>query len=164
MHEMQQDIPNFLTYTCCGTEFRPSTGASGFQLSNPSVLNMVCLLGSLELFDAAGMDRLREKSMRLTMYLEMLLTDVLREHYEAGYFSILTPREVNQRGCQLSLNFPARMMEVFDGLHARGVICDERKPTVIRIAPTPLYNSFADVHRAVFCLKQVLDLVFPPRK
>lgn len=142
-------------------EFRPSTGASGFQLSNPSVLNMTVLLASLQIFDEAGsIPALRAKSLKLTGYLEQLLLSVLDDHFKAGHIGILTPTDSAQRGCQLSLDFPERMMQVFEGLHARGVICDERKPTVIRIAPAPLYNSFADVRRAVACLKQVMDTVF----
>lgn len=121
---------------------------------------MVCLFGSLELFDAAGLQNLRAKSLLLTGYLEYLLTTMLADHYNAGHFSILTPTDPNQRGCQLSLDFPERMMDVFDALHARGVIVDERKPTVIRFAPVPLYNSFTDVYKGVTYLKQAMDQVF----
>lgn len=121
---------------------------------------MVSLFGSLELFDAAGLQTLRAKSVLLTGYLEHLLKSVLADHYRAGRFSILTPTDPNQRGCQLSLDFPERMVEVFDALHARGVIVDERKPTVIRFAPVPLYNSFIDVLKGVTYLKQAMDHVF----
>ncbi|KAI9313747.1 kynureninase [Dichotomocladium elegans] len=142
-------------------EFRPSPGAAGYQLSNPSVLATVSLLGSLQVFDSAGFESLRAKSVLLTSYLEELLDTVLADHQQAGHFSILTPRDPSRRGCQLSLNFPKRMVDVFRALEARGVIGDEREPTVIRLAPTPLYNTYTDVHRAVFCLKGVLDDMFP---
>jgi kynureninase len=36
---------------------------------------------------------------------------------------------------------------LFDKLAANGVICDWREPNVIRLAPTPLYNSFEEVWR-----------------
>jgi kynureninase len=52
------------------------------------------------------------------------------------------------------------MMEVFKGLQSHGVICDERKPTCIRLAPTPLYNTFSDVYHAVHTLKKVMDTVY----
>ncbi|KAG0168969.1 Kynureninase (L-kynurenine hydrolase) [Apophysomyces sp. BC1034] len=141
-------------------EFQPSEGASGYQVSNPSFLTTISLLGSLQLFEEAGLDNLRKKSVLLTGYMETLLLTVLEGHHQAGHFRILTPREADQRGCQLSLEFPERMMEVFDKLQSRGVICDERKPTVIRVAPTPLYSTFADVRRFVFYLKDILDAMF----
>ncbi|KAI7869570.1 kynureninase [Spinellus fusiger] len=142
-------------------EFNPSEGAAGYQLSNPSVMAMACLIGSLELFDEAGFDLLRSKSVRLTGYLEALLLEVLSRHFTADRFRILTPPQHEQRGCQLSIEFSERMMDVFKGLKERGVICDERKPTVIRIAPTPFYNSFTDVYKAVYHLKDILDAMYP---
>ncbi|CDH59662.1 kynureninase [Lichtheimia corymbifera JMRC:FSU:9682] len=142
-------------------EFKPSPGASGYQMSNPSILATASLLGSLQVFDAAGFSALRSKSVSLTGYLERLLDTVLEAHQKAGHFSILTPRDPEHRGCQLSLDFPQRMMDIFAQLEARGVICDERKPTVIRIAPVPLYNTYTDALRAVLSLKDILDSFFP---
>lgn len=130
-------------------------------MSNPSILATASLLGSLQVFDAAGFSALRCKSVSLTGYLERLLDTVLGAHQKAGHFSILTPRDPEQRGCQLSLDFPERMMDIFSQLEARGVICDERKPTVIRIAPVPLYNTYTDALRAVLYLKEILDNIFP---
>ena len=49
------------------------------------------------------------------------------------------------------------MMEVFKGLRKEGIICDERKPDVIRVSPTPLYNTFVDVWRFVECLGRILQ-------
>ncbi|ORX46260.1 kynureninase [Hesseltinella vesiculosa] len=141
--------------------FRPSEGASGYQQSNPSVLTAIALLSSLQVVaEAGGVEQLRCKSIGLTFYLERMLHQILADHFQAGHVKILTPSEPNARGCQLSLEFPEKMMEVFDGLYACGVICDERKPTVIRLAPTPLYNSYQDVYRAVTCLKKIMDKVY----
>lgn len=145
----------------CNVEFKPSPGASGYQMSNPSILATASLLGSLQVFDAAGFSALRSKSVSLTGYLERLLDTVLEAHQKAGHFSILTPRDPEHRGCQLSLDFPQRMMDIFAQLESRGVICDERKPTVIRIAPVPLYNTYTDALRAVLYLKDILDSFFP---
>lgn len=142
-------------------EFRPSEGASGYQLSNPSIFSTISLFGSLEIFESAGgIHSLREKSILLTGYLEKLLLNELKEEFEKDIIRILTPTEKDQRGCQLSLEFPDKMMEIFEGLHSRGVIVDERKPTVIRVAPTPLYNSFEDVYNFVFYLSQVMAIVY----
>ncbi|KAI8069753.1 kynureninase [Gilbertella persicaria] len=142
-------------------EFVPSEGASGYQVSNPSIFTTVSLLGSLQIFEAAGgIQALRQKSLLLTGYLEKLLLNELQTEFENDTIRILTPSDPTQRGCQLSLEFPECMMDVFDALHERGVIVDERKPTVIRVAPTPLYNTFKDVYCFVMQLKEAMKQVY----
>jgi len=132
--------------------FIPSPGAQGFMLSNPPVLCCATLRASLDVFDeAGGVAALRGKSELLTAYLELLLDRELAEHV-----SIFTPRDVTQRGCQLSLSFKAGVSEVFERLAQQDIICDVRKPDVMRVAPTPLYNSFKDVWDFIQILKSVL--------
>ncbi|KAJ3213418.1 hypothetical protein HDU67_002893 [Dinochytrium kinnereticum] len=127
--------------------FRAIPGAAGYRLSNPSVVSTVSLLGSLEVFAKTSIDKLRQKSLSLTGYLEILL-DALGS--DSG-FKILTPRDPFSRGCQLSLFFENnRMEEVFHKLCLQGVIGDERKPDVIRISPAPLYCTFMDTQVEVW--------------
>jgi kynureninase len=136
-------------------EFEVLEGAEGWQLSNPPILAMAPLIASFDLFRAAGMRRLREKSMRLTGYLEQLLDARLGER-----IGIITPRDANARGCQLSLRVPGGMRpgrHVFEALEARDVICDWREPDTIRIAPVPLYNTYEDCWEFVDLLTQVLS-------
>ncbi len=123
-------------------DFVPSAGADGWQLSNPSILPLAALRASLALFDEAGMPALREKSIRLTGYLETLLNAQRRDEW-----SIITPSASEARGCQLSLRIRRRGRDLFNCLQQRDIICDWREPDVIRMAPVPLYNSFADVRR-----------------
>mgnify|MGYP001794062313 CR=1 FL=1 len=85
---------------------------------------------------------LRAKSERLTGYFEFLL-----EQSATGLFTVITPREPNERGCQLSILVHERPAELFQKLEAAGVKCDFREPNVIRAAPTPLYNTFHEVWR-----------------
>ncbi|MBU6469576.1 MAG: kynureninase [Gammaproteobacteria bacterium] len=135
-------------------EFVPMEGAEGWQLSNPPILALAPLLASLEIFEEAGMQGLREKSLRLTGYLEFLLDLRLADEVE-----ILTPRNPAERGCQLSLRLRGstqRAREVFRQLEAHGVTADWREPDVIRVAPVPLYNTYTDVYRFVDLLKAVL--------
>jgi len=124
--------------------FHPMPGAEGWQLSNPAILPLAALRASMDQFAAAGMDRLREKSLKLTGYMESLLFD--RAHPS---WSILTPGEPEQRGCQLSLRVREGGHDLFRHLAAKGVICDWREPDVIRVAPAPLYNTFDEVRRFV---------------
>ena len=128
-----------------GPEFDPTPGADGWQLSNPPILGLAPLRASLDQFDRATMPALRAKSEQLTGYLEQLidadLSDVLQ---------VVTPRDVTQRGCQLSIRVVGgreRGRDLFGFLAARGVLGDWREPDVIRISPAPLYNTHADVLR-----------------
>lgn len=122
--------------------FTPEPGADGWNLSVAQGLVMAGLEASLELFEAAGMERLRDKSLQLTGYLEYLLKQV-----PGGAFEILTPGAPDARGAQLSLFFPRNGAAVQAALAAAGITTDYREPGVIRISPAPLYNSYEDVYR-----------------
>ncbi|KAG2412401.1 hypothetical protein HFD88_009958 [Aspergillus terreus] len=127
--------------------FRPQAGAAGFQLSNPSVLDMNAVVASLEIFSRASMEKIRQKSLHLTGYLEhLLLTYPLDAPPEEKPFTIITPSNPAERGAQLSLRLgPGLLDKVLEVLEEQGVIIDERKPDVIRVAPAPLYNTYAEV-------------------
>jgi kynureninase len=125
-----------------GPEFVPTPGADGWQLSNPPILALVPLRISLEIFHRAGMQRLREKSLQLTGYLEWLVQSQL-----ADVLEIVTPKETERRGSQLSIRVLGGREQgraLFDYLTEHGIIGDWREPDVIRISPAPLYNRFAD--------------------
>eukprot|EP01083_Nonionella_stella_P292027 993452_1 len=130
----------------------PKKGAQAWQISNPPVLPTVCLQASLEIFNEAGIHNLRYKSLALTGYLEVLLN-----RYVSEYVTIITPKEKERRGCQLSLYFNRNIEKIHKQLSKQGVICDLRKGTVMRIAPTPLYNTFGDVWEFVAILKECFD-------
>ena len=140
--------------------FIPSAGAQGFMVSNPPVLCCAALRASLDVYDAAGgVPALRGKSERLTGLLERLVDGLAAEDPRlAGQVTIFTPRDPKARGCQLSLSFacPGGVGPVFDKLTDKGVICDVHKPVVMRVAPTPLYNTYCDVFDFVQCLKATL--------
>lgn len=135
------------------TQFRPLPGAEGWQVSNPPILSTAPLLASLELFERAGMQALRAKSVLLTGYLESLLAQL--EHA----LDIITPADRDERGCQLSLRLRRSAEDargVYRTLSRRGFICDWREPDVIRVAPVPMYNTFTEVWDFVEALKQAL--------
>jgi len=122
--------------------FAAEAGAAAWQISNPPILSAAPLLASLELFQQARVERLREKSTALTSFLELLLRPL------EPSVELVTPRVPAARGCQLSIRIPgarARGKRVLDRLSELGVICDWREPDVIRVAPVPLYNRFEDV-------------------
>jgi kynureninase len=124
-------------------EFIPVPSADGWQISNPPIFSMAPLRASLSIFDeAGGMEALRAKSVKLTGYLQFLL-----DRAGADRFTVITPRETNERGCQLSILAHEHPKELFGKLEAAGVKCDFREPKVIRAAPTPLYNTFDEIWR-----------------
>lgn len=125
--------------------FKPIASAEGFQLSNPSILDMAAHRAALDLFDRAGFAELVKKSKKLTGFAQFILDEI--NSNDNSVLEVLTPRAENERGCQLSILIKNNAKQVFDHLKQQGVICDWREPGVIRIAPAPLYNSFMDVYQ-----------------
>ncbi|MDZ4756340.1 MAG: kynureninase [Phycisphaerae bacterium] len=125
-------------------DFVPRAGADGWQISNPPIMALAPLKASIDLFDAVGMKRLRAKSRVLTGYLHWLLREMAPS---AGVWEVITPHDPEARGCQLSILVHDRPHERFETLREHGVMCDFREPNVIRVAPTPSYNTFVDVFR-----------------
>jgi len=125
--------------------------ASGWNLSTSQVFNMVALKASLELFDAAGIDNMRAKSVTLTGYLEFIL-----QQLNSNLFEIITPNDPEKRGAQLCLYFKEKGRAVHDELNNSGIVADYREPGVIRVAPAPLYCSFEDVFKFGKIVEQVL--------
>jgi kynureninase len=133
--------------------FKPVPTAEGWQLSTPSILLYACLQASLALFEEAGWTSLQKKQHHMKAYLWSLLTDL---QSSKPCFEILTPKEKEARGAQLSLYFPARGREIYDALMSQGIIVDWREPNVIRLAPVPLYNTFTEIWRFATALKELL--------
>ncbi|MGW1343605.1 kynureninase/PvdN C-terminal domain-containing protein, partial [Kribbella sp. NPDC002412] len=132
-------------------ESRPPASADAWQVSNPPIFSMSPVRTSLELFDRVGMGALRERSLRLTAYLEKLLAGVTIGR-------VITPSDPTRRGAQLSLRINAAMTagELAKRLRFEyGVIADAREPDVLRLAPVPLYSTHHDCWRAASALNQV---------
>ena len=128
-----------------------SNGAEGWQLSNPAILSMAAIKASLELFRKVGMNKLRMKSIKLTGYLEYLILQMNNKNID-----IITPKDPNQRGCQLSIKLNNSKKSLHENLRLNNVISDWRDPNVIRCAPVPFYNSYQDVYNFVKILRKLL--------
>src|SRR5690606_24566716 len=160
-HARNFDLPRFAgwwghdkeTRFLMGPDFRPLAGAEGWQLSNPPIFQLAALRASLEIFDEATMPALRARSEKLTAYLESKLHAI-----EDDRISIITPSDPVQRGCQLSIRVKDADRSLFDAVTARGAVADWREPDVIRVAPVPLYNTFADIDRFAEILADTLAL------
>lgn len=130
--------------------------AESWQMSNAPIFNMAIHNVSLNIFkEAGGMEVLRERSLRLTDYLEQTIGKVVEA--TSANLEIITPCDHDKRGCQLSIVAHGQGRELFDTLSANGVIVDWREPAVIRMAPVPLYNSFEDIARFGLILQDALN-------
>jgi kynureninase len=158
-HAGRTDLPRFTgwwghdaaTRFKMGPEFSPQPGAEAWQLSNPPILALAPVRASMDIFDRIGMEALRAKSVRLTAYMQFLLGSLA-----PGKVQVLTPRDPDQRGAQLSLVVPGSSRDLEHRLHQEGVVVDFREPDVVRAAPVPLYNTFQDVRRFVTTLQRLL--------
>lgn len=133
-----------------GPQFHAAPGADAWQLSNPPVLALAPVRVSLELFDAAGMDRLRRKSRGLTA----MLADGIDQRL-APVLQRVTPGDPERRGCQVSVRVCEGRQAgraLFEQLAAQGIVADWREPDLLRFAPVPLYNRFEDIARVLEAL------------
>uniref|UniRef100_A0A0N5AWH2 Kynureninase n=1 Tax=Syphacia muris TaxID=451379 RepID=A0A0N5AWH2_9BILA len=142
-------------------------GAAGYRISTPPIMQMIPLLGALDVgvyrvISKTSIEELREKSLLLTGYLEYLInyhtgSSGTCKNFKNIHCKIITPSNPERRGCQLSLKLNIDITDVCIELGRRGVLVDKRHPNVIRVTPVHLYNSFTDVHRFVSafldCLK-----------
>lgn len=161
-HQYRADLPRLAgwwgndpaTRFLMAPAFDCAPGAAGWQTSNPPILSAAPLLASLGIFAAAGLARLRAKSIELTRALEAQITAL-----PPGEATIISPRASDRRGAQLSVRMRGsrdRGRRVHEALGARGVVCDWREPDVLRLAPVPLYNTFDEVRACGLALREVL--------
>lgn len=158
-HSESYDLPRFTGWWGHNKEtrfkmrdgFDPIAGAEGWQLSNPPILSMAAIRASLDIFDRAGIHKIREKSIQLTAYLAELLSTL-----NSDKIRIMTPLDPEHRGAQLSLQLKDSDRSLHDALTHLGVVSDWREPDVIRVAPAPLYNSYRDIYDFVQRLNQCL--------
>jgi len=132
--------------------FEPVRNAGGWQSGTQNIFSMAPLEGSLELFNRVGVEKIREKSLKLTDYLMALIDDKL-----TGYgFSVGNPREPHRRGGHVALEHQDAV-RINQALKDNGVMPDFRAPNVIRLAPIALYTSFTEVFRVVETLVRIMD-------
>ncbi|KAK1964336.1 kynureninase [Colletotrichum sublineola] len=140
-------------------KFLPTVGAGGFQVSNPSAIDLASLSGALSVFSKTNMTELRTKSLVLTAYAEHLLDAILAD--ETGSepsFRIITPKNAHERGAQLSVLLREGLLDrISEAFINAGVVCDKRKPGVIRVAPVPLYCTFQDVWKFMDTLRRAIE-------
>ena len=136
------------------SSFTPSTTAESWSMSTTPIMLLAAHKASLEIFAAAGFHNLLEKSKALSEYLFFVLNHINQPEKK---FTIITPQNSGQRGCQVSLSVHQNAKAVFDTLMPLGIFADWREPNVIRVAPVPLYNSFEEIFIFADTLQQLLN-------
>ncbi|QFT88482.1 Kynureninase [Bacillus sp. THAF10] len=131
--------------------FTKASGSGAYQIGTPHIFSMAPLLGSLEIFEEAGIENIRKKSLHQTsVFMELIQQEL------SGYqFHIVNPREDASRGGHVSLMHP-EAARICKALKEHGVVPDYRKPNIIRLAPVALYSTYADVYNTVQILKDIM--------
>lgn len=132
-------------------EYEPEAGMRQFLTGTPPVLSLALIEPGVDLLLEAGLERLREKSVRQTGYLIDLWEQVLQP---LGY-GLGSPRESERRGSHVSLSHPEGWRINRALIEQMHVIPDFRAPDLIRLGVTPLYTTYAELHRAVEALRHI---------
>ena len=136
-------------------ELRPAGDAGGLQVGTPPVLSLAALEGALDLTLEAGIGRIRAKSLAMTQYLMDLITALLPEAEDGGV-RFGNPRDATHRGGHVAVLHP-EAGRICRALKDAGVVTDHRAPDIVRLAPVPLYNTFAECHAAAVQLREALE-------
>jgi kynureninase len=134
--------------------FEQAKSAGGWQISSPSILGSAALDGALDVILDAGIDNIREKSLKMTSYMIYLVDELLSE--EPYNFSIGTPREKERRGGHIALEHQ-EAYKVHEELLKKNVIHDFRPPNIIRLTPSPLYNTYSEIWKVISIIKSLFD-------
>ena len=142
-------------------QYRPATGIRHYLTGSPNILSLCTLEPSLDIFQSAGMDRIRAKSIKMTG----LMLDLYNEYLEPAGFRLGTPAEPDQRGSHVSFKHPEALrickalLDPRQGDHL--IIPDFRPPDNIRLGLAPLYNTFSEIFIAVCEIERIVrDRIF----
>ena len=130
--------------------FTKAQGAGAYQIGTPNIFSMAPLLGSIELFEEAGIEAIREKSLELTRLLRKLVAEHIPDLQD------VTPEADEERGGHIAFAHP-EAARICKALKHAEVVPDFRAPNIIRLAPIAFYTSFCDVEEMVKRLKSIME-------
>ncbi|WP_199511327.1 kynureninase [Nucisporomicrobium flavum] len=135
-----------------GPGHEPAPGARALLSGTPPILAMVPLHANLDLLAEAGIEAVREKSLLLTGY----VLDVADRWLAPLGVTVAGPRDPGRRGGHVTLRRPG-FQQLLEPLWDSGVIPDYRRPDGLRIGPAPLSTSFAELHRGLEVLRELVE-------
>ncbi len=130
-------------------EFSKAQGAGAYQIGTPHIFSMAPLLGSLELFEEAGIQEVRKKSLQLTTLLRQLVGQQVPE------LTDVTPEADEARGGHIAFAHP-EAARICKALKEAKIIPDFRAPNIVRLAPIAFYTSFRDVEQVADKLRDIM--------
>ena len=136
-----------------GLDYTPAPGMARFLSGSQGILSLLAMEASLELTLAAGMERIRDKSVHLTEYLIHLYDSLLAP---LG-FDLGSPRDPDLRGSHVSIRHPEGYRINRALIEEMNLIPDFRDPDNIRLGLAPLYTSFQEVWEGVDRICHVVD-------
>jgi kynureninase len=131
--------------------YEPAPGIRGFLSGTPAIFGMLAMRGTLDLIEDAGMEAIREKSLKLTGY----AVELFQEWLEPLGVHLASPRDPERRGSHITLDHPA-FRDATAALWEQDVIPDFRAPQGIRIGLSPLSTSYAEVFRGMAAIREQL--------
>ncbi len=133
--------------------YAPSPGVTRFLAGTTPMLSMIALEAGLAPTIEAGLQRLRDKSVRLTQYAIELSDSLLAPHG----FSLGSPREPDRRGSHVSIRHPDGYRINRALIEEMKVIPDFREPDNLRLGFAPIYTSFLDVWEGFDRIRRVME-------
>jgi kynureninase len=137
--------------------FNPTIDISRYQVGTPPMLSLKAIEPGIDILLAAGIERLREKSVKQTEYLVYLAENWL---YRFG-FKLGSPREAALRGSHISLRHPEgyriNRALIESPAPAVRVIPDFREPDNIRLGIAPVYTRYIDIYRALKRMREIVE-------
>ena len=134
-------------------DFIPAQTINQFLCGTPPVLSAAVLDAALDVWQDVDLNQVRAKSLALTDY----FIDLIDARCTSHGLTLLTPRQHDIRGSQVSYAHPQGGYAIISALIDHGVIGDFRAPDILRFGFTPLYTSFTDVWQAVDKLTFILE-------
>jgi kynureninase len=137
-------------------EWTPTGKAASWHLGSNlgTGFGISTVYASSKMILEAGLDRIREKSLKATGYLMYLVHELLNKKPYSYYVG--TPREEERRGGHVAVEH-IEAPRICDALAARGVLPDYRPPRTIRLSPIPLYTTYLEIWEVAQHLKAVID-------
>jgi kynureninase len=136
--------------------FEHAQNAGGWQISSPAILSSAPLEGALSIILEAGIQQIREKSVKMTSYLIYLVDELLsKPPYD---YSVGTPREPQRRGGHVAIEH-SKADTIIQELIRKGIVPDYRPPNIIRTAPASLYTEYHEIWQMIDTLKQAINQV-----
>ncbi len=137
-------------------DYQPVNSIGMFATGTPSVLSLAAIEPGLDISLAAGMNNIRNKSIKQSEF----MIEMIQKLLIPLDFSIASPLKSEYRGSHLSIQheeayrISQAMIDPRDD--SKSIIPDFRPPNNIRLGIAPLYNSFLEIYETIFRIRDIV--------